>query len=83
MLRYLFEHDLRIPETVALASFDALEWLPNAPEMLSVAQPAYDIGKRAAELLLERIEGSERPAKRIVLPSSVVWVGRQAARVTG
>lgn len=78
VLRCLYERDLRIPEAVALASFDALEWLPNAPEMLSVIQPAYDIGKRAAELLLERIEGSERPAERIVLPSSVAWVGRRA-----
>ena len=83
VLRYLFEHDLRIPEDVALASFDALEWLPSAPEMLSVIQPAYDIGKRAAELLLNRIEGSETPAERIVLPSSVAWVGRQAVKATG
>ncbi len=83
VLRYLFEHDLRIPEAVALASFDALEWLPSAPEMLSVIQPAYEIGKRAAELLLERMDGSERPAERLVLPSSVTWVGRQAVEIAG
>ena len=83
VLRYLYDHALRIPEDVALASFDALEWLPNAPKMLSVKQPAYAIGKRAAELLLERIDGLERPAERIVLPSAVVWTGRQAARVAG
>ncbi len=83
VLRYLFEHDLRIPEDVALASFDALEWFPSAPEMLSVIQPAYDIGKKAAELLLSRMEGSETPAERIVLPSSVAWVGRQAVKAAG
>ena len=82
-LRYLYDCELRVPEAVALASFDALEWLPNAPEMLSVNQPAYDIGKRAAELLLGRLQGSERPPERLVLPSSVAWVGRQAVKVTG
>ena len=82
-LRYLYEHDLAIPKTVALAAFDALEWLPNLPEMLNVKQPAYTIGKRAAELLLGRIGGSESPAERLVLPSAVTWVGRQAAKVTG
>ncbi len=78
VLRYLYERGLCIPEAVALASFDALEWLPNTPEMLNVIQPAYGIGKRAAELLLERTRGSERPAERIVLPSSVAWVGRRS-----
>ena len=82
-LRYLYEHDLAIPKTVALAAFDALEWLPNLPEMLNVKQPAYTIGQRAAELLLGRIGGSESPAERLVLPSAVTWVGRQAAKVTG
>ena len=83
VLRYLYNHELRIPETVALASFDALEWLPDTPEMLNVNQPAYDIGRRAAELLLERIDGSQRPAERVVLPSSVTWVGRRAVEITG
>ena len=82
-LRYLYEHDLAIPKTVALAAFDALEWLPNLPEMLSVKQPAYDIGQRAAELLLGRLSGSASPAERLVLPSAVTWVGRQAAKVIG
>ncbi len=78
VLRYLYAHELRIPETVALASFDALEWFPNTPEMLNVTQPAYDIGKKAAELLLGRIDGSESPAERVVLSSTVARVGRQA-----
>ncbi len=81
-LRYLFEHNLAIPETVALAAFDALEWLPNLPRILSVTQPAYDIGQQAAELLLSRIRGAEKPAERLVLSSSVTWVG-QSVKVLG
>lgn len=74
-LRYLYEHAIRVPEEVALASFDALDWLPSSPEMLSVVQPAYEIGAKAAELLLARIKAPERPAELVVLPSTVAWVG--------
>ena len=81
-LRYLYEHDLAIPQTVALAAFDALEWLPNLPRILSVTQPAYDVGQQAAELLLSRIRGAETPAARTVLSSSVTWVG-QSAKLPG
>jgi DNA-binding LacI/PurR family transcriptional regulator len=79
-LRYLYDYGVRVPEAVALASFDALDWLPNSPTMLSVEQPAYEIGARAAGLLLRRIKDPERPVERVVLPSAVAWVGRQAAK---
>ena len=62
---------------MALAAFDALEWLPNLPRILSVTQPAYDIGQRAAELLLGRIRGADTPAERVVFPSTVAWVGQK------
>ncbi len=76
VLRYLWDHHLRVPEDVALAAFDDLDWLPN-PEMLNVTQPAYNIGLKAAELLLARMGEPGRPPELHVLPSSVAWVGRQ------
>ncbi len=81
VLRYLYEHDIGVPEDVALASFDALDWQPHAPEMLSVVQPAYEIGAKASELLLTRMGAPERPPELHVLPSSVAWVGRRETRV--
>jgi LacI family transcriptional regulator len=72
-LRYLFDHRIEVPGDVALAVFDALDWLPNAPEILSVAQPALEIGARAAELLLRRMDEPRRPVERLVLPSAVTW----------
>ena len=84
VLRYLFDHGVRVPEDVALAAFDPLDWLPNTPDMLSVTQPAYDIGLKAAALLLARIDDPERPAELHVLPSSVASVGgRDAVRASG
>ena len=75
-LHYLWDHHIRVPEDVALAAFDALDWLPGTPEMLSVTQPAYDIGRQAAGLLLARLEHPDRAPERFVLPSSLAWVGR-------
>lgn len=77
-LRYLFDHGIEVPADVALAVFDALDWLPNAPEILSVAQPAHEIGTKAAELLLGRMGDPKRGAARVVLPSTVAWGGRSS-----
>ena len=76
VLRYLAEAKLRIPEDVALASFDALDWLPSMPEILCVEQPAYDIGQQAALLLLRRIDKPERPAETLVLASRLERIGQ-------
>lgn len=70
VLRYLYDHRIQVPQDVALVAFDELDWLPSAPDMLSVAQPAYDIGKQAAHLLLKRMQDPDRPPERLVLASS-------------
>jgi len=75
-LRYLYEHGVRVPEGVAVAAFDAFDWLPNSPAMLCVEQPAYEVGARAAALLLRRMKDPDRPVERVVLPSVVAWVGQ-------
>ncbi len=75
VMRYLCGAGLRIPQDVALASFDALDWLPTAPQMVVVEQPAYEIGACAAQLLFKRMADPERPVERVVLASSVRPVG--------
>lgn len=79
-LHYLWDRGVRVPGEVALAAFDALDWLPGTPEMLSVTQPAYEIGRRAAGLLLARFEHPGRAPERFVLASSLAWVGRTEVR---
>lgn len=58
LLRALAELGLNCPRDVAVASFDDFP-LAEAfqPRMTAVAQPAYCIGYRGAELLIARIEG--------------------------
>ncbi|NUO92352.1 MAG: LacI family DNA-binding transcriptional regulator [Dermatophilaceae bacterium] len=60
---------------VGLIAFDDAPWARFVDPPLSVvAQPAYDMGCRAGELLLERVRarGAVRPAETIVLETSLV-----------
>jgi DNA-binding LacI/PurR family transcriptional regulator len=74
VLRALRGCELRTPEDIAFATFDELTVDDLfLPAITTVVQPAYDIGFRAAEILLQRIEegfaGNE--AITIRLPASL------------
>lgn len=55
---------LRLPDDVSLVGFDDEPWMEMVtPGITAVAQPATDIGRRAAHLLLRRMEvGTSQPA---------------------
>jgi len=56
------QRNLRCPKDVAIAGFDDMVWFSVfSPSLTTVFQPSYDLGKRAAELLCQRICG-ERPS---------------------
>jgi LacI family transcriptional regulator len=64
---------LKIPRQVAIVGFDDL---PLAdvfnPPLTVVRQPAYEVGKYAAELLLKRIEDAKRPATSLKLMPELI-----------
>ncbi|GIH16768.1 LacI family transcriptional regulator [Rugosimonospora africana] len=63
---------LRVPTDLALVGFDDLSWALNARSRITtVDQPTYEIGRRAAELLLGRVQGERSPARRITLPATL------------
>lgn len=70
---------LRTPRDIGLAGFDNNDWtaLP-ALDVTTVAQPTYDIGRTAAELLLQRMQDPERPARQVVLEGALVVRGSSA-----
>jgi GntR family transcriptional regulator of arabinose operon len=64
---------LRIPEDVALVGFDDLSFAAHLrPALTTVAQSLMDVGARAADLLINRIEGQVGPPKHIVLPTDLI-----------
>ena len=63
---------LRIPEDMGLIGFDDMPFSPSLdPPLTAVYQPAYEIGRRAAELLHQRILEPNRPHVKILLDTSL------------
>jgi LacI family transcriptional regulator len=69
-LRALQDMGLKVPEDVALVSFDDIpENLTAFPFMTVVKQPSYEMGRRATELLISRIKkDSDDDYQDIVFP---------------
>lgn len=67
----------RIPEDVALIVFDDLDvFAITSPAISAVAQPAYEIGQRAMQLLLARVSDvNETPTQVVTLPTELVVRG--------
>jgi LacI family transcriptional regulator len=74
--RVLAEHGLRIPQDVSVGGFNDMPFVDMfSPPLTTVHVPQYHIGVEAARLLLERLEDSQGPAKRLLLPSRLVVRG--------
>jgi LacI family transcriptional regulator len=56
VMRALHEQGVRCPDDMAVVGFDDFEWASAfRPLLTTVAQPVYDMGRVAAETLIERI----------------------------
>lgn len=75
VLQAMFAAGVRVPEQVALVGYDDIEFAAGAAVPLtSVRQPAFRIGQRAAELLLEETSniGGEHTHQRVVYEPELV-----------
>ena len=81
-IRALHESGLRVPQDVSVIGFDDIEAAAfHSPSLTTVRQPLRRMGEIAAQLLLERIEGSpERPAQVAVEPELVIRESTARAR---
>jgi DNA-binding LacI/PurR family transcriptional regulator len=72
-LQAIHELRLRIPQDIAIVSFDDMPWAASLnPALTAVAQPTREIGRTAAQLLLERLADPARPGRQVVLPPTLV-----------
>ncbi|GAA1008337.1 LacI family DNA-binding transcriptional regulator [Nocardiopsis tropica] len=63
-MRALRELDLRVPHDVALVAYDDFEWSDLfSPGLTAAAQNVDAIGRRAVDLLVERIDGFDGPRR--------------------
>jgi LacI family transcriptional regulator len=73
--RAISELGLRIPEDIAVASFNDISVAQFLnPPLSTVRLPSEEIGETAVELLLERVAGRDL-AKRITLATRPIWRG--------
>ncbi len=73
VMRALVDRGLRVPEDVALVTFDDFEWADLfAPRLTAVAQPIAELGERAVGRLLSRIEDPSLPPRIVRLPTTFV-----------
>src|SRR5205807_10468279 len=75
-LSAIASRNLTVPDDVVLVGFDdfPFPWSDAfRPHLTTVAQPTYELGRRAAELLVQRLKGSSSTAaERVVLYGKLV-----------
>ncbi|MGB4135755.1 MAG: LacI family DNA-binding transcriptional regulator [Microbacterium sp.] len=72
---------IRIPDDVSLIGFDDDEWAQSAePPLTTIAQSTRELGARALERLLERINGQAAETVRTRMPSRLIVRGSTRAQ---
>ena len=67
------ERGVRCPEDVSVVGFNDMPFTARfAPPLTTIHIPHYEIGARAAELMLERLADGDAPAREIRLEPSLV-----------
>lgn len=86
-LAALRELQLKVPENVAMVCFDGIpDNLSSLPFMTAVLQPSYEMGKKATELLIERIQAKPNMPidyQEIVFPCEYIFRDSSGARLAG
>ncbi len=74
-LRTLYARGKRVPDDIALVGFDEVRWaIPDLMWITTVVQPSYDIGRVAANRLIQRLHQPEASAQAGREPqTSGIW----------
>lgn len=75
-LRAIHEQGLSIPNEIALVAYDDLDWMfVMQPPLTVVAQPIYEMGAKAAQLVFDRIADPEMQPVHTVLEPEILLRG--------
>lgn len=81
-LQAIRQRNLTIPDDIALVTFDETTWSSLVqPAITLIAQPTYEMGKTAAELLIQRIADPGRPTRQVILKGQLLVRGSSAPRL--
>lgn len=86
-MRSIREAGLSIPEDVALVGFDDVRYAADV-DLTTVAQPAFETGRTAAEILIAQLENKDkslhdarRECRQVVLPTKLIVRGSSGEHV--
>lgn len=83
-LQAIHERGVEIPKEMAIVGFDDMPWaISLRPPLTVVAQPIEEIGRVAAQLLLERLDGPARPPRQVILSTQLVVRSSCGSHVAG
>jgi LacI family transcriptional regulator len=72
-LQAIHERHLTIPNDIAIVGFDDLPWATSLrPPLTTVAQPSFDVGRTAAELLMARVREPDLPRRQVMLETKLI-----------
>jgi LacI family transcriptional regulator len=70
---YLIKNGFSIPSDVAIIGFDDYNWAEiSNPPLSVIKQPTKEIAEKAVELLLQRLEKSDKLRQEFRLPVEIV-----------
>lgn len=73
VIRGIFECGLRVPDDISVCGFDDIAMAEmSLPALTTVRQPKYEIGKRSAQLLLQKICGEGTGVVHELLETTIV-----------
>ncbi|WP_036719521.1 LacI family DNA-binding transcriptional regulator [Paenibacillus harenae] len=74
VMQYLIDHQIEIPGQIAVIGFDDYEWSSiTKPSLSVIRQPTYEMGVKAAEILLKRINSPSADfQEHYMLPSKLI-----------
>ncbi|PVX39690.1 LacI family transcriptional regulator [Pasteurella langaaensis DSM 22999] len=68
-----WRYNLRIPQDISVIGYDDINLSQYlAPPLATIHQPKVELGKRAVEMLLERIKSPERKNKTVILQPNLI-----------
>ncbi len=72
-LKTIHENELQIPDDISIIGFDDMYWSTSLnPPLTAVRQSGYDIGNKAAGLLVQKIAHPERSTSSVVMDTELI-----------
>ena len=82
-MRVMKSLDINVPNEVSIAGFDDIDVAVHLEVPLTtVAQDRFSIGKQAAHLLMQRLEGENGPPQTAIIPTQLRIRSSTAVSVT-